>query len=74
MSTWYNELPKLAATSVCIPKVGCSCLIPFQGSLQNQQGGLIQAPFKLLLLPWVLENVMFCVCPLIMESPFSPAI
>ena len=37
---------------------------PAQKILQSQQVGLAQAPMKLLLLPWVLVHVGFCVCPL----------
>ena len=58
----------LASTSVCVPRVTSSCLLPLWETLQDQQVGLTQAPFKLLLQPWVLECVRFCVHPLRMES------
>lgn len=51
-----------------------SCLLPFWETLQDQQVGLNQAPFKCLLLSWVPEHVRFCICPLRFESLFSTAI
>ena len=39
----------------------------FLGALQDQPGGLTQAPFKLLL-PLVSEHVRFCVCSLRVQS------
>ena len=76
----------LASTSVHVveraPQNGChQCLCP-QGQLQlppaspgdSQQMSLTQAPFKLLLLPWVSECVRFCVLPLRVESIFSIAL
>ena len=64
----------MAAASVCVPRVSFSCLLPLQDTLQYQWVGLTQAPFKLLLLPWVLEHVRFCVCPLSVASLFLPAL
>ena len=40
----------MAAASVCCPRVNLGCLLPLQETLQDQQVGLAQAPFKLLLL------------------------
>ena len=57
----------MAAANVCVPIVISSCLPPLQEALQDEQVGLTQAPSKLLLLPWVLERVRFCVCPLGVE-------
>ena len=37
-------------------------LLPLWEILQDQQVGLTQAPFKLLLLPWVPEGVRLCMC------------
>ena len=37
---------------------------------ESQQLHLTQAPFKLLLIPWVLEQVRFCVCHLRVQSVF----
>ena len=51
----------LASNSVYVPRVSCSCLLPLWEILQDQQVGLTQAPFKLLLLPWVPEYMRFCV-------------
>ena len=45
-------------------------LLPLHEALQDEQGGLTQATFKLLLLTWVLECVGCCVQPLGMESLF----
>ena len=39
------------------------CHLGLQKAFQDQQLGLIQTSFKLLL-PWVLDYVRFCVCPL----------
>ena len=41
--------------------------LPLPGPLQDQQGGLTQAPFKLHL-PLVSEHARFCVCPLRIQS------
>ena len=68
MSTWKNELPEVATTSVCVPRVSSICLLPVQETLQDQQVGLTQAPLKSLPLPWVLEHVRFCVRSLRVES------
>ena len=49
-----------------------SCLqvppVPLHEALQDEQVGLTQAIFKLLLLTWVLDCVGCCVHPLGMES------
>ena len=75
----------LASTSVHVvdgaPQSGCfqclcpqgksSCLLPLWEALQDQQLPLILAAFKLLLQPWVLEHVRFCMPPLRVESKGS---
>ena len=71
MSSWFNVLPKVAATSIDVPRVSLSCLLPLQEDLQDQQVGLIQVPFKLLPLHWESEHVRFCMCPLRVESDSS---
>ena len=66
----------MSVSSVCVPSVCSSCLLPFWETLQDQQQvGLMQTPFKLLLLPWlpwVPEHVGFCMCPLRVSSSHSP--
>ena len=57
----------MAATSVCVPRVSCSCFLPLWESLQDKQVGLTQITFKLLLLPWVQVCEIF-LCPLRVES------
>ena len=57
-------------SSVCVPRMTSSCFLFLWETLQDQQVGLTQAPFKLLLLPWVPEHVRFCVLPLRVESLF----
>ena len=69
-----EQVPKMSAASVYVPRVSCSFLLPLQEILQDQQVSLTQAPFKLLLLPWVLECVRFCVHPLRVESLFPTAL
>ena len=64
--------PNRSATSVCVPRVSHSHLPPLQETFQDQQAGLAQAPIKLLLLPWVLVCMRFCVCPLRAKSLFPP--
>ena len=61
-----ERAPQMPASSVCVPTGSPRCLLTLQEALQDQHVGLTQAPFKLLLLPWVLE----CVCPLRVESLF----
>ena len=39
------------------------CLLPLWDALLNHQVGLIQAPFRILFIPWVLECVRFYVHP-----------
>ena len=57
----------------------CQCLYPHGESylppalcesVYDQQVGLTQAFFKLLLMPWVLEFVGFCLSPLRVKSLF----
>ena len=56
---------KMAAASVYVPRAGGgggpSCLLPLSEAFQDQQEGLTQASFKLLLLPCFPEHVRFCV-------------
>ena len=66
-----EELPKMAAASIFFPWVSPNFLLPLREALQDQQVGLPQAPFKMLLLPWVSECVRVCVSPLRKESVFS---
>ena len=61
VSSWQNKLPKMAVTSIYVPRVSSSCLLSLWEALQGQQIRLTQAPFKLLLLPWVLECMRYCV-------------
>ena len=35
-----EQAPKMAATSVCVPSMSSSCLLPLQGTVQDQQMGL----------------------------------
>ena len=49
----------MAAASVCVPRVSPNCLL----LLWDKQVGLTQAPFKLLLLPWVPESVRLLCTP-----------
>ena len=63
----------MVATSVYVSRVSSSCLLPFWETLQNQQVGLTQTSFKLLLLLWVPKHLRFCVCPLKVESLFPTA-
>ena len=57
--TVEKELPRMAAISVNVPGVSCSCLSPPWETLQtgSQQIDLVQTPMKLLLSFWVLEHV-----------------
>ena len=64
----------MAAACVHVSRVNCSYLLPLLETLQNQQVCLTQAPLKLLLLPWVLEHVRFCVHPLTVKSLFLSAL
>ena len=62
----------MGAGSIYVPRVRSSCLLPLWEALQDQQVGLTQAPFTLLLLPQDSEHVRFCVHPLRVE-PISPS-
>ena len=66
--------PQISVTSMYVPRVSSSCLLPLQESLQDQQMGLTQAPFKLLPLHWVSDHVRFCVCRTRTESLFPTAL
>lgn len=63
----------MAVSSVHALRVSSTCLLPLLEALQDQQA-LTQDPFKLLLRPWVLEHVRFCVYPLGVESLFFMAL
>ena len=69
-----EELPKMTASRVYVPRMSCSCLLHVQKTLQDQQIGLTQAPTKLLLLSCVPEGVRFSMCPLRVTSLFPPAL
>lgn len=47
MSTWEINLPKIAPVNIYVPRVNSSCLLCLWETLQVQQIGLTQAPFKL---------------------------
>ena len=56
----------------CAPQSGChprlskgspSCLLPLWETLQDQQVGLTQAPFKFLPLFWDSKHMRFCMYP-----------
>ena len=70
----------LVGDALCIPgallpvSMPPDCLLPLREVLQDLQVGLTQAPFKLLLLPWIPEHVRFCVGPLRVESLFPAAL
>lgn len=59
---------RMAAASACEPRGSFICLLPYQEVLEDQQVGVTQAPFRLLLLPWIPEYVGYCICPLRVES------
>ena len=63
----------MSDTGVFVPRVSCSHSLPLQEILQGQQVDLAQAPIKVLLLPWVLVHMRFCVSPLRVKS-FSPSL
>ena len=65
--------PPMAVPVSVSPGGGAHGLLPLREALQDQQVGLTQAPFKLLLLPWISEHVRFCVRPLRVESLFPTA-
>ena len=67
-STSVHVIEQASQNSCCLYHF---CLLPLQEAFQDQQVDLTQAPFKLLLLPWVLECVRFCVCPLRVKSLIS---
>ena len=48
--------------------------LPLQETGRNQQGGLAQAPIKLLLLFWVPVCLRLCVCLLGVKSLFPPVL
>ena len=63
----------LACTHVLVEQAlqdGCHQHLCPQGALQDQQVGLTEAPFKLLLMPWFLEHVRFVCSPFKSEVYF----
>ena len=40
VSLWCKEFPKMAATSICVPKGSPSCFLPLQEALQDEKVGL----------------------------------
>lgn len=62
--------PNMSATSVNVSRVSCSCSLPLQEILQDQQVGLVQAPIKLLLSHCILVCMWFCVPPLRVKCLF----
>ena len=64
--TVEKELPRMAAISVNVPGVSCSCLSRPWETLQtgSQQIDLVQTPMKLLLSFWVLEHVRLYQVPI----------
>ena len=65
---------RMTASTVYVPKVSSNCFLPLWEALQVQHMGLTQTSFKWLLLPWVLEGVKFCGCPLRVTSLFSTSL
>ena len=66
---WAPSIQKwMSLMSVCLG--WAPVVLTLWETLQDQQVGLTQAPFKLLLLPWVPECVRTCVHHLGMESLF----
>ena len=58
-----DKTPEMASASIYVPRGNFGCLLLLQEALQDQQMGMTQAPFKLLPLLWVLEQVIlhaFC--------------
>ena len=64
----------MANASIYVSRVSSSCFLLIWEPLQDQQVGLTQAPFKLLLLLWVPEHVIFCMFPLRVEFLFHTAL
>ena len=54
-----DQAPKHECYQCPCPQVSSSLLLPRQEALQDQQVGLTYAPFKLLLLPYILEHVRY---------------
>lgn len=65
---WWNKFPPNGCCQRLWPCVSFSCLLPLQEAVQDQQVSLAQAPFNLLLLPWVSDSVRCSVHPLRVES------
>ena len=68
-----GKLPNMAAASIYVPRRASATPTlptspPLPETLQDQKVGLAQAPIKLVLLPWVLVCVRFCVHPLRVNS------
>ena len=65
-------LPRMAATSIFVPRGSLICLLPLWEALYDQVG-LTQAPLKLLPLIWFLDCWKLCMHPLRMKSlSYSP--
>ena len=63
----------MSAPSIFVPKVSRSLAPLLRETLQDQQVGLAQAPVKLLLLPWVLVCMGFCLCHFKSKVFISPS-
>ena len=57
VSSLYNKLPQMAASTTCITRERASYLSFLWESLPDQQVGLTQACFKLLPLHWAYETL-----------------
>ena len=74
ISVLVEQAPQNGCHQHLCPQVDLSCLLSLQVALQNQQVGLTQSPFKLLILCWYSEHVRFCANPLRVESLFLTAL
>ena len=68
-----DKTPETASASIYVPRGNFSCLLLLQEALQDQQVCLPHTSFKMLLLPWILEQVTLCVSPLREESLLQPS-
>ena len=64
-----EQAPKNSCHQCHVPRVSSSCLLPVWEALHDEKVGLTQDPFKLLLLPWILEHVRFLCFPQPSVSP-----
>ena len=69
-----EQAPQNGCCQFLYPQGELQGLLPLREALQDQQVGLMQAPFKFLPLPWVPGHVKFCVCLLRVVSLFPTAI